>query len=79
MSVKSGVPERVSIPTCGTRHDLTQITGSQSYVTVSDLTIQDMRHRGVKFVDKVCMTIEFPKSSLKFREEYPCFNNLKPE
>ena len=27
--VKSGVPERVSIscPTCGTRHDLQQITG----------------------------------------------------
>ena len=30
--VKSGFPERVSIscPTCGTRHDLQQITGLQS-------------------------------------------------
>ena len=30
--VKSGVPERVSIscPTCGTRHDLPQLTGNQS-------------------------------------------------
>ena len=36
--VKSDVPERVSISchTCGTRHDLPQITGSQSYVTVSE-------------------------------------------
>ena len=40
--VKSGVPERVSIfcPTCGTSHDLPQITGNQSYVTVSEQTIQ---------------------------------------
>ena len=36
--VKSGGPERVSIscPTGGTRHDLTPITGNQSYVTFSD-------------------------------------------
>ena len=42
--VKSGVPERVSIycPTCGTRHDLHKITGNQSYVTVSEHTIQHM-------------------------------------
>ena len=67
--VKSGVPERVSIscPTCGTRHDLPKITGNQSYVPVSEKTIQYMRHRGVKYVNKVCMTtIEFPESSLKF-------------
>ena len=40
--VKSGVPERVSIscPTRGTRHDLLQLTGNQSYVTVSERTIQ---------------------------------------
>ena len=40
--VKSGVPERVNIscPTCGTRHDLPIITGNQSYVTVSEQTIQ---------------------------------------
>ena len=40
--VKSGVPERVRIscPTCGTRHDLPQITGNQSYVTVSEQTVQ---------------------------------------
>ena len=57
--VKSGVPERVS--TC---HYLHQITGNQSYVTVGEQTLQ---HRGVTFVNKVCMTtIEFPKSSLKF-------------
>ena len=33
--VKSGVPERVSIscPTCGTCHDLRQITVNQSYAT----------------------------------------------
>ena len=37
--VKSGVPERVSISctTCGTRHDLRQITGNQSYVTVRNM------------------------------------------
>ena len=42
--VKSGVPERVRIfcPTCGTRHDLPQITGNQSYVTVSKQTIQQI-------------------------------------
>ena len=40
--VTSGAPERVSIPcpTCGTRHDLHKITGSQSYVTVSEQAIQ---------------------------------------
>ena len=67
--VKSGVPERVSssCPTCGTRHDLPLITGNQSYVTVSEQTIQHMCHRGFKFVNKVCITtIEFPKNSLKF-------------
>ena len=65
--VKSGVPERVSIscPTCGTRHDLPQVTGNQSNVTVSEQTIQQCDTRGVKFVNKVCMTtIEFPKSSI---------------
>ena len=42
--VKSGVPERVSIscPTCGTRHDLHKLTKYQSYVTVSEQTIQHM-------------------------------------
>ena len=42
--VRSGGPKRVSIscPTCGTRHDLHKITGNQSYVTVSDQTIQHM-------------------------------------
>ena len=42
--VKSGVPERVSIfrPTFGTRHNLPQITGNQSYVTVGEQTIQHM-------------------------------------
>ena len=41
--VKAGVPERVNIscPTCGTRHDLPQIT----YDTVGEQTIQHMRHR----------------------------------
>ena len=39
--VKSGVPERVGISctTCSSRHDpsrFTQITGNQSYVTVSE-------------------------------------------
>ena len=45
--VKSGVPERVSIscPTCGTRHDVSQITGKQSYVTVSEQTIQHIISR----------------------------------
>ena len=40
--VKSGVPERVSIscPTCGTRHDLPNITGNQSHLTVNEQTIQ---------------------------------------
>ena len=40
--VKSGVPDRlrISCPKCGTRHDLLQITGNQSYVTVSEQTIQ---------------------------------------
>ena len=39
----------------------------KSYMTVSEQTIQHMWHRGVKFVDKLCMTtIKFPKSSLKF-------------
>ena len=35
--MKSGIPERVGIscPTCGTRHDLSQITGNQPYVTVN--------------------------------------------
>ena len=64
--VKSGVPERVSTsyPICGTRHDVSQITGNQSYVTVGEQTLQ---YRGVTFVNNVCMTtIEFPKSSLKF-------------
>ena len=64
--MNSGVPERVSTfcPICGTRHDLPQITGSKSYVTVGE---QTLKHRGVKFVNKGCMTtIEFPKSSLKF-------------
>ena len=44
MGEKSGVPERVSIscPTCVIRHDLPQITGNQSYVTVSEQTIQHM-------------------------------------
>ena len=29
-------------------------------------------------MNKVCMTtIEFPKSNLKLREEYPCFNNFE--
>ena len=39
---ESGVPERVSIscPTCGTRRDLRQITGNQSYVTVGEQTLQ---------------------------------------
>ena len=67
--VKSGVPQRVSISchTCYTRHDLPQITRNQSFVTVNEQTIQHMWHRGVKFVNNVCMTtIEFPKSSLKF-------------
>ena len=67
--VKSCVPERVSIscPTNGTHHDLPQITGNQSYVTVGEQTIQHMWHIGVKFVNKVYMTtIEFPKSSLKY-------------
>ena len=70
--VKTGVPERVSIscPTCGIRNDLPQITWYQSYmyVRVSEQTIQHyMWHRGIKFVNKVCMTtIEFPKSSLMF-------------
>ena len=43
--VKSGVLERVSISrpiACGTRHDLPKITGNQSYVTVSEQTIQHM-------------------------------------
>ena len=43
--VKSSVPERVSIiscPSCDTRHDLSQITGNQSYVTISEQTIQPM-------------------------------------
>ena len=53
--IKSGVPERVNIsyPTCGTCHNLPQITGNQSYVTVSEQTIQHMWHRGVKFVNNV--------------------------
>ena len=75
--VKSCVPERVSIscPTCGTRHDLHQITGNQPFVTVSEQTIQHMSHRGIKFVSKLVYDdLEFPKSSL--REEYPCFNNF---
>ena len=40
--VKSCVPERESIscPTCGSRHDLPQITGNQTNVTVSEQTIQ---------------------------------------
>ena len=38
---------------CGTRHDLAEITGNQSYVIVCEQTIQHMRHRGVKFVNKV--------------------------
>ena len=56
--VKSDVPERVSIscPTCGTRHDLHKITGNQPYVTVGKQTIQHICHRGVKFVNKVCLT-----------------------
>ena len=42
--VTLGAPERVSIscPTCGTRHDVSQITGNQSYVTVSEQTNQHM-------------------------------------
>ena len=42
--VKSCVLERVSIscPTCGTHHDLSQITVNQSYVTVNAQTIQHM-------------------------------------
>ena len=42
--VKSGVLERISIscPTCGTSHDLQEITGNQAYVTVSGQTIQHM-------------------------------------
>ena len=42
--VKSDVPERVSIscPTYGTRYDLPRITRNQSYVTVSQQTIQHM-------------------------------------
>ena len=42
--VKTSVPERVGIscPTCDIRHDLTQITGNQSYVTVSEQPIQHM-------------------------------------
>ena len=42
--VKSGVPKKVSIfcPTCDTRHVLLQITGNQSYVTVTEQTIQHM-------------------------------------
>ena len=40
--VKSGVPERMSIscPTCGIRHDLLQMTGNQSCVTVGEHTLQ---------------------------------------
>ena len=40
--VKSCVPERVGIsfPTCGTRHDVPQLTGNQSYVTANEQTIQ---------------------------------------
>ena len=42
--VKSGVPERGRIfcPTSGTRHDLPQITGNQTYVAFSEHTIQHM-------------------------------------
>ena len=55
--------ESISCPICGTRHDLKK---SQSCVTVSEQTIQDMWRRGVKFVNKVFMTtMEFPKGSLK--------------
>ena len=41
--VKSGMPERVRIScsTCGTHHDYPQITGNQSYFTVSEHTICD--------------------------------------
>ena len=47
--VKSSVPERVSMscPTCGTRHDLPQITGNQSYVTVSEQPIQHKCQQGL--------------------------------
>ena len=40
--VKSGVPEIVSIscPSCGTCHNLPQLTENQLYVTVSEQTIQ---------------------------------------
>ena len=49
--VKSCAQERVGIscPTCGARHYVPQITGNQSYVTVSEQTIQIMWHRGVIF------------------------------
>ena len=43
--MKSSVPERaisISCPTCGTRHDLPQITGNQSYVTAGEQIIQYM-------------------------------------
>ena len=40
--VKLGVLERVSIscPTCDTRHDLSNTTGNQSYVTVREQRCQ---------------------------------------
>ena len=55
--VKSCVPERVRIscPTCGTRHHLHKITGNYSYVTVSEHTIQHMRH--------ICVSVVLPSSS----------------
>ena len=71
--VKSGVPEMVNIscPTCGTRHDVHQIT-------VSEQTIQHMWHRGVQFVNKVLWRpYNFPKVVWNCREEYPCSNNFE--
>ena len=66
----------ISCPTCGTRHDLRQITENQSYVTVSE---QHMWLRGVKFVwtRSVGRPYNFRKVVWRFREEYPCFNNFE--
>ena len=42
------------LPICGTRHDLQQYTGYQSYATVGEQTYVTQK---CQFVHKVCMTI----------------------
>ena len=62
MNSPKGMKSGISCPTCGTRHDLHQITGNQSYVTVSEQTIQHMWRRRVK---SLCHQIYMWKSYSK--------------